>query len=150
METFSALLALFVGNSPVTGEFRSQRPVMRSFHVFFDLHLNKQLSKQQRRRWFQTPSRSLWRHCNVGRIGDTITSLLHHNISPGHSELINCDRVTPYNDIGLGEHCLGRHQVISWTNGGFSVVRFCEIRLREISQRRPKLIFCVRSLKMIV
>ena len=27
--------------------------------------LNKQLSKQSRRRWFETPSRSLWRHCNV-------------------------------------------------------------------------------------
>ena len=35
--TFSALLALCVGNSPVTGEFPSQRPVTRSFDVFFDL-----------------------------------------------------------------------------------------------------------------
>ena len=42
METFSALLALFAGNSPVTGEFPSQRPVTRSFDVF----LNKRLSKQ--------------------------------------------------------------------------------------------------------
>ena len=46
METFSALLALCVGNSPVTGEFPSQRPVTRSFDVFFDLRLNKRLSKQ--------------------------------------------------------------------------------------------------------
>ena len=45
METFSASLALCAGNSPVTGEFRSQRPVMRSFDVFFDLRLNKRLSK---------------------------------------------------------------------------------------------------------
>ena len=37
METFSALLALCVGNSPVTGGFPSQRPVTRSFDVFFDL-----------------------------------------------------------------------------------------------------------------
>ena len=37
METFSALLALCGGNSPVTGEFHSQRPVTRSFDVFFDL-----------------------------------------------------------------------------------------------------------------
>ena len=34
METFSTLLALCVGNSPVTGEFPSQRPVMWSFDVF--------------------------------------------------------------------------------------------------------------------
>ena len=53
------------GNSLVTGDFPSQRPVTRSFDVFFDLRLNKQLSKQWRRRWFKTPSCSLWRHCNV-------------------------------------------------------------------------------------
>ena len=60
--TFSALLALCVGNSPVTGEFPSQRPVTRSFEVFLDLDRNKRLSKQSRRRWFETPSSSLWRH----------------------------------------------------------------------------------------
>ena len=64
METFSALLA-YVGNSPVTSEFSSQRSVTRSFDVFFDLRLNKRFSKQPRRRWFGTPSRSLWRHCNA-------------------------------------------------------------------------------------
>ena len=66
METFSALLDLCDGNSPVTGEIPSQRPVTRSFDVFFDIRLNKRLSKQPRRRWFETPSHSLWRHCNVG------------------------------------------------------------------------------------
>ena len=39
METFSALLALCAGNSPVTGEFPAQRPVTRSFDVFFHLPL---------------------------------------------------------------------------------------------------------------
>ena len=39
METFSALLAIWAGNSPVTGEFPVQRPVTRSFHVFFALRL---------------------------------------------------------------------------------------------------------------
>ena len=38
METFFALLAICAGNSPVTGEFPSQRPMTRSFDVFFDLH----------------------------------------------------------------------------------------------------------------
>ena len=46
METFSVLLALCAGNSPVTGNFAAQRPVTRSFDVFFDLRLNKRLSKQ--------------------------------------------------------------------------------------------------------
>ena len=63
METFSTSLALCAGNSPVTGEFPSQRPVTRSFDVFFDLR--KRLSKQSWGWWFETPSRSLWRHCNV-------------------------------------------------------------------------------------
>ena len=40
METFSALLAIGAGNSPVTGVFPAQRPVTRSFDVFFDLRLN--------------------------------------------------------------------------------------------------------------
>ena len=39
METFSALPALCAGNSPVAGEFPSQRPVTWSFDVSFDLRL---------------------------------------------------------------------------------------------------------------
>ena len=52
------------GNSPVTGEFPSQRPVARGFDVFFYLRLNKWLSKQSWGWGFETPSGSLWRHCN--------------------------------------------------------------------------------------
>ena len=47
-----------------TSRFPSQRPVMRSFDVFFDLRLKEPLSKQSRRRRFETPLRSLWRRCN--------------------------------------------------------------------------------------
>ena len=61
---FSALLAICAGNSPVTGEFPTQRPATRSFDVFFDLRLNKLLSKQWWSWWFETLSRPLWRHCN--------------------------------------------------------------------------------------
>ena len=39
METFFALLALCAGNTPVTGESPSQRPVTQGFDVFFDLRL---------------------------------------------------------------------------------------------------------------
>ena len=52
MEKFYASLALSEGNSPVTGEFPSQTSVTLSFDVFFDLRLNKRLSKQSGRRWF--------------------------------------------------------------------------------------------------
>ena len=68
METSSALLALCAGNSPVTGEFPTKRPVTRSFDAFFDLHLNKRLSKQSKDWWFETLSCPLWHHCNVIRV----------------------------------------------------------------------------------
>ena len=65
MENFSALLALCAGKSPVTGEFLSQRPVIKSFDVFFNLRLNKRLGEKSWGWWFETPSRLLWRDCNA-------------------------------------------------------------------------------------
>ena len=65
METFSALLAICVGTSPVPGEFPAQRPVTWSFHVFFDLRLNKWLRKQSWSWWFEMLPCPLWRHCYV-------------------------------------------------------------------------------------
>ena len=53
---FSAWLAICAGNSRVTGEFPAQRPVTRSFDVFFDLRLKKRLSKQSLGWWFETLS----------------------------------------------------------------------------------------------
>ena len=86
-----ALLALCEGNSPVTGEFPTQRPVTRSFDVFFELCLTKRLSKQPRGWWFETPS--LWRHCNdrnafkklfcALRLPDPIPNLLTHMVPTG-------------------------------------------------------------------
>ena len=82
------------GNSPVTGEFPSQRPVTRTFDVFFDLRLNKRLSKQSRRRWFETPSRSLWRHCNVEgcrlcQVNKTDTYLFRISLMSRYLHIIN-------------------------------------------------------------
>ena len=68
MKAFSALLAVCAGNSWVTGEFPSQRPATQSFDVFFDLSLNKRLSKQPRRWWFEMPSCPLWHHHNGWKI----------------------------------------------------------------------------------
>ena len=86
MEAFSVLLTLCAGNSPVTGEFPSQRPVTRSFDIFFDLRLNKRLSKQSRR-------------------GDLRRHRVHYDVivwsddrdkprkyeSSGHNKLTSCD-----------------------------------------------------------
>ena len=72
MKTFSALLALCAGNSPVPGEFPAQRPVPRCFDVFFDLRLDKRLSKQSWGWWLETLSQPLWRHSNDEK-SDTFT-----------------------------------------------------------------------------
>ena len=70
METFSALLAFCAGNSPVTGDGHRWIPRTKASDeelwcfLWFDLRLNKRLSKQSWGWWFETPSRSLWRHCN--------------------------------------------------------------------------------------
>ena len=57
---------LLCGEFTGPGEFPTQRPVTRSFDVFFDLRLKKRLSKQPWGWWFETPSWSLWRQCNEG------------------------------------------------------------------------------------
>ena len=72
METFSTLLAICAGNSPVPGEFPAQRPVTQSFDVFFDSHLNKRLSKQPWGWWFETLPCPSWRHCNGVTTADKV------------------------------------------------------------------------------
>ena len=64
---------LCAGNSSGTVEFPAQRPVTRSFDVFFDLRLNKRLSKQPWSWWFETPAWSLWRHRNDSVIISTFS-----------------------------------------------------------------------------
>ena len=65
METFSTSLAVCVGNSPVISEFPAKRPMTQSFDVFFDLRLNKRLSKQSWGWWFDMSWSILQCHCNV-------------------------------------------------------------------------------------
>ena len=69
----TAWLTLHAGNATVTGEFPAQRPVTRSFGVFFDLRPNKRLGKQSWGWWSETPSCSLWRHCNDLEYSHTMT-----------------------------------------------------------------------------
>ena len=68
-----------------TGEFPTQRPVTRSYDVFFDPRLNKRLSKQTWGWWFETLSSSLWRQCN-DILGASRTS---HVLSYGHIDNVN-------------------------------------------------------------
>ena len=59
------------------GEFPAQWPVTRSFDVFFDLRLNKRLSKQPWGWWFETPHWSLWRQCNAIPPNKILTIVTH-------------------------------------------------------------------------
>ena len=116
METFSALLALCVGNSPVTAEFPSQRPVTRDFDVFFDPRLNKRLSEYSWGRWFETLSRR----------SDVTEMLLSHvtcflksaaNISWRHQAKEQCCGLCTG---GRGSHsvCRGALAIVSYKGRG--------------------------------
>ena len=105
METFSALLAICAGNSPVPGEFPTQKPVTRSFDVFFDLRLNKRLSKQSWGWWFETLSRPLWRHRNVKWNGFADQSCLRSPLGREYMGTVNVSQsgsiCMPWSDVEL-------------------------------------------------
>ena len=68
MEAFSALLALCVGNSPVTGDFPSQRTSNAELWCFFDVGESKWLNKMSSW-WFETQWHPVWCHFNaIGNI----------------------------------------------------------------------------------
>ena len=116
METFSVLLA---GNSQVTGEFRAQRPVTRSFDVFFDVRLNIRLSKQWCGWWVDTPSHPLWRHCNEGparcNLGISIGTLtfLQGHVVAGSFKLWILQGFTLVLEAVV--HCVGNQSVTQHT-----------------------------------
>ena len=103
METFSMLLAICAGNSPVTGEFPTQRPVTQSFDVLFDLRLNKRLSKQWWGWWFEMPSCPLWCHCTFLCAYNAVYILIFGKMYMwnlfAYSNLISCCISMLYNQL---------------------------------------------------
>ena len=83
---------IFRVTGPLWGESTGDRwisltkALTRSFHVFFDLFMNKRLSKQSRRRWFETPSCSLWRDCQMHCLQwkSTLGGLVNWRIDASH------------------------------------------------------------------
>ena len=96
MEIFSELLAIYAGNSPATGEFPTQRPVTRSFDVYFDLRPNERLSKQWWGWWFETLSRSLWRHRNVEKLPQLVVLQIFQGSYPSCGESLNHNTLSHY------------------------------------------------------
>ena len=106
--TFSASLPLCAGNSPVTGEFPSQRPVTRSFDVFFDLRLNKHLGKQSKAIYLKRHRAhydvTVMRDCSLGLESNKVNAVDITRWLPIRSGLIlglrpanerRCYKVTP-------------------------------------------------------
>ena len=94
------------GECTGTDEFPAQRPMTRSFDVFFDLRPNKRLSTQSWSWWFKTPSWSSWRHCNG--MGDRTTSTLFK----WYSLAIRNSRSTiSAENIACGTICICRHRI---------------------------------------
>ena len=141
------------GNSSVTGEFPAQRPVTRSSDVFFELCLNKRLSKQSWDWWFETPSCSLWRHRNVvWHMGTALSSLTYLPLAPhicvserGHhwfgQWLVTCTASSHYLN-----HCWNIinwpiRNKLQWNLIGFHTFPFKKMHLKMASAKwRP---FCL-------
>ena len=86
-------------NSPHKGQWRG------ALIFFFDLRLKKRLGKQSRRRWFETPSRSLWRHCNVNVIYFTCRLQTWHCENHGSSRYILCLQRNECGTTNVLTHC---------------------------------------------
>ena len=134
MEAFSALLALCAGNSPVPGEFPAQRPVTRSFDVFFDLRLNKRLSKQSWCWLFETLSRSFWRNCNVN---DLLIPYCFFNFTTGPLKYITANNQKKkflHRCIHFGEKAWKRDKQSKFTllrrKTSFKLIWFCFLTLK--------------------
>ena len=79
METFSALLAICAGNSPVPGEFPAQRPVTRSFHVFFDLRWANNRAAGDLRRYRAHYDVIVMNYCNLAKMTAIAESISGEN-----------------------------------------------------------------------
>ena len=90
IEAYFRVTGHFCGDFTGPGEFPAQRPVTRSFGVFFDLRPNKRLSKHWWGWWFETSSSPFWRYCNVLHPLTTF-SLLGLDCSKPRMDLFCCN-----------------------------------------------------------
>ena len=136
METLSALLAICAGNSTVPVEFQAQRPVTRGFDVFFDLRLNKRLSKQWWGWWFETPSCPLWHHLN----GIVFIWM---------SSLTNVESLCPSFSVDLANLCQYKKSRLCWHLGSLDILcclhthGLCDIFMALPLQRYNSPCYCI-------
>ena len=131
METFSALLAICAGNSPVPGIFPTQRPVTRSFDVFFDLRLNKRLSKTSWGWCFETLSRPLWRQCN-GRWVNGYIRAREKRLSELSSHSVNYHVCNYHNSKSPWQHQPNQENIILGLSYNSRSLNICEVKLTGV------------------
>ena len=105
METLSAVLALCEGDPLATDGFPSQRPLTQSFDVFFDMHLNKRLSKQS----ICGDLRRHDVHCNVTVMFNENTKTFIVNISMDYTIEPYCFLFTP-SQLGYFTSCVRQYK----------------------------------------
>ena len=135
-----------MGNSPVAGEFPTQRPVTRSFDVYFDLRPNKRLSKQSWGWWFGTPSYPLWRHHNeidstgqqlallttaANYLGLDIETININNISL-YICIYTCIHLHVYGNISI-KFVLFYYILITWPIVGFDPLTRCDAHKGQLN-----------------
>ena len=98
--------------------------------VFFDLRLNNRLSKQSWGWWFETPSQSLRRHCNVTTHESNFYAMDESNFLLAHGSLIRMPRKT--NCYLLTHRGRDKMATIFQTtfSNGFSSMKMFELRLK--------------------
>ena len=151
-KTFSALLAICVGNSPVTVELPAQGPATRSFDVFFDLRLNKRLSKQWWGSWFETPWRPLWRHCNViASLGTIMTKVQWQlNITFGWAVSFINSSIRPHQSSGgfdINDRITWNSSKFNWTRLT-PTVEVCELQRHWKNIYRERDYICTKQRKI--
>ena len=115
------------------GEFPTQRPVTRSFDVFFDLRLNKDLSKQPWGWWFETPSWSLWRQCNEPTRGDMLHRMCVGNKSHTKKALQDdTTRINQMNYVGYLSERLLMYKGLVYIPGYWNVI----MKLNKLAMHR--------------
>ena len=123
------------------GEFPAQRPVTRSVGVFFDLRLNKRLSKQSWGWWYETPPWLLWRQCyDICRFIGSDWS--YRNVNDAHIYIMTSDNpfvpmhhVYPELEADRWQLSLTKYNVNdTWRKGSWHQtvkMKFCRYEWRE-------------------
>ena len=126
MERFSALLTFCEGNPPVTRWFPLTKASDTELWCFLWSAPEQTFGEQSRRRWFETPSRSLWRHCTQALFDIT------------HNTVASVKTKEYQGDCALSSRCMLINKVAKYGVKGYHsivylVVGMINIRLVKIS-----------------